>query len=182
MIQADQSIPARRSDLVFIMKNKRTCHPVDFAIPANHRVKMEESKKINKYMNLLRELWKAMDMKEMPIIAGALGTIPKGLVRKQKEQEIRGRIKTRRRRVAGIGETCCHLDSNNRPTVKTAVKKLAKYVIELNTFISKYYLPQFNLAWFSTAFFIRHYDCSLIHFSFFFLFISFIFYFYLFSK
>ena len=45
----DPSILARRSDLVFINKKKRTCPLMDFAIPVDHRVKMNESKMIDKY-------------------------------------------------------------------------------------------------------------------------------------
>ena len=38
-IQTDQPIPARRTELVLINKNKT--YPVDFAIPADHRVKIK---------------------------------------------------------------------------------------------------------------------------------------------
>ena len=37
----------RRPDLVLInKKNKRTCHLVNFAVPADHRVEMKESENI----------------------------------------------------------------------------------------------------------------------------------------
>ena len=36
-------------------KTKRTCHQVDFAIPTDNRVKINESEKIGKYLNLARE-------------------------------------------------------------------------------------------------------------------------------
>ena len=54
-IQTDHWILARRVDLVSINK-KRTCQLVDFAIPADCRVKMKETKKIDKYLDLAREL------------------------------------------------------------------------------------------------------------------------------
>ena len=38
-IHKDQPIPVRRSQLIFINSNKRICHLMDFAVPANHRVK-----------------------------------------------------------------------------------------------------------------------------------------------
>ena len=44
-IQIDHLIPARRPDLVIINENKRTCCIADFAIPADHRMKMKENKK-----------------------------------------------------------------------------------------------------------------------------------------
>ena len=55
-IQTDHLNPARRPDLVLINKRKRTYLLVDFVIPADHRVKMKESEKINKYLDLAREL------------------------------------------------------------------------------------------------------------------------------
>ena len=61
-----------------IDKKRKTCHLVDFAVPADHRVKMKESEKINKYLDLARELrtlWN-MRVKVVPIVIGALGTIP----------------------------------------------------------------------------------------------------------
>ena len=50
---------------------------------ADHRIKLKESEKKNKYLDLARELKKLWNMKVMviPIVIGALGTIPKGLVK-----------------------------------------------------------------------------------------------------
>ena len=56
---------------------------VDFAVPADHRVKLKESKKKDKYLDLVRELKKKLwDMKVtvIPIVIGVLGTVTKGLV------------------------------------------------------------------------------------------------------
>ena len=50
-IQTNYPIPTRRPDQVLIKKKKRTCHLVDFAVPVNHRVKMKESKKIDKHLD-----------------------------------------------------------------------------------------------------------------------------------
>ena len=47
-IQTDHQISARRPDLIIINKI------VDFAVPANHRVKMKEAKKKDKYLYLTR--------------------------------------------------------------------------------------------------------------------------------
>ena len=44
-IHTDHLIPARRPELIIInkkKKNKRTCKIVDFAVPADHRIKLKE--------------------------------------------------------------------------------------------------------------------------------------------
>ena len=51
-IKTDHLIPARRPDLVLINKKERTCQLVDFAVPANHWVKLKENEKIDKYLDL----------------------------------------------------------------------------------------------------------------------------------
>ena len=55
-IQTDQLIHARRPDLVVINKKNRTCQQIDFAVPEDHRVKLKENGKIDKYLDLGREL------------------------------------------------------------------------------------------------------------------------------
>ena len=44
-IQTDHLIPARRPDLIIINKKERTCKIVDFAVPADHRIKLKECEK-----------------------------------------------------------------------------------------------------------------------------------------
>ena len=44
-VQMDHLISARQPDLVIVNQKKRTCRRVDFAFPADHRVKLKESKK-----------------------------------------------------------------------------------------------------------------------------------------
>ena len=47
---------ARRPDLIIINKEKeRTCKIVDFAVPADHRLKPKECKKKDKYVDLAKE-------------------------------------------------------------------------------------------------------------------------------
>ena len=75
----------------------------------------------------------------VPIVAGALETILKGLEkgleklkRRMEELEMRGRIKTtwakallRLARIHGrILEICCHSDSSERPPANTGMKNL----------------------------------------------------------
>ena len=93
-IKTDHLIPARRPDLVLINKKERTCQLVDFAVPADHRVKLKENEKMDKYLDLARELKKLWNMKVkvIPIVVGALGTVPKGLEKSLENLEIRGRI------------------------------------------------------------------------------------------
>ena len=52
-IQTYHQISARRPDQVIIQKKKkRTCRIVDFAVPADHRVKLKESEKKGKEREL----------------------------------------------------------------------------------------------------------------------------------
>ena len=57
-IQTDHRISARRPDLIIInkKKKKRICKIVDFAVPANHRIKVKECEKKDKYLDIAREL------------------------------------------------------------------------------------------------------------------------------
>ena len=55
-IQTDPLISARRPDLIVINNKKRTCKIVDFAVPTDHRIKLKESEKKYKYLDLAREL------------------------------------------------------------------------------------------------------------------------------
>ena len=66
---------------------------MDFAVPANHRVKQKVSEKKDKYLDLARELKKLWNMKVtvIPIVIGALGAVTKGLTM---ELEIRERVET----------------------------------------------------------------------------------------
>ena len=54
-IQTDHQISAWRPDLTVIDKKKRTCKIEDFAVPADHRIKLKEWEKKDKYLDLARE-------------------------------------------------------------------------------------------------------------------------------
>ena len=90
-IQMDHLILARRPDLILIYK-KRTCKIVNFAVLANDKIKLKESKKKDKYLDLARELKKLWNMKVMiiPIMIGAFGTVTKGLLKGLEDLEIGG--------------------------------------------------------------------------------------------
>ena len=94
-IQMDYLISTSWPDLVIVNK-KRTWQIVDFAVPADHRVKLKESKKRGKYLDLVRELKKLCNMRVMvtPIMVGALGTVTKGLVQGRVDFKIKGQVKT----------------------------------------------------------------------------------------
>ena len=84
------------ADLIIINKKKRTCKIVDFAVPADHRMNLEESEKNDKYFDLARELKKLWNMKVtiVPIVIGAFGTITKGLSKGLEELEVGRRVET----------------------------------------------------------------------------------------
>ena len=95
-IHTDHLISARRPDLIIINKKKRTCKIVDFAVPADHKIKLKECEKKDKYIDLARELKKLWDMKVtiIAIVIGAFGTVTKGLLKRLKDLEVGGRVET----------------------------------------------------------------------------------------
>ena len=75
--QTDHPIPARRPNLIIINKKKRICKIVDFAVPADHRIKLKEYEK-DKYLDLARKkLWN-MKVTIIPTGVGAFCTVTKG--------------------------------------------------------------------------------------------------------
>ena len=95
-IEMDHLISARRSDLIIINKKKRTCKIVDFVVLVDHRIKLKESEKKDKYLNLARELKKPWNMKVtiIPILIGVFGTVTKGLLKGLEDLEVGGRVET----------------------------------------------------------------------------------------
>ena len=106
---------------------------MDFAVPADHREKLKESEKQDKYLDLTRKLNKLRNMKVtfIPIVIGDLGTATEGLIKGLEDLEITGRLETIQttallrsaripRRVSD--ETCCNSDSSERPLSNDEVK------------------------------------------------------------
>ena len=95
-IQTDHLILARRPDLMIINKKKRTCKIVDFAVLADHRIKLKECEKKDKYLNLARELKKLWNMQVtiIPIVIGAFGTVTKGLLKGLEDLDVGGWVET----------------------------------------------------------------------------------------
>ena len=79
-----------------MMKIKRTCGIVDFAVPVDHRVKLKESEKKAMYLDLARELKKLWNMKvtAIPIVIGAFVAVTKGMVKGREGLDITGRVVT----------------------------------------------------------------------------------------
>ena len=97
IIHTDHLISVRRPNLIIInKKKKRICKIVDFAVPADYRIKLKECEKKDKYLNLVRELKKLWNMKVtiVPIVIGAFDTIIKGLLKGLKDLEVGGRVET----------------------------------------------------------------------------------------
>ena len=122
-------------DLGSINKKEGTCHQADFAFQAKHRVIMKENEKTDKYLDLAKELKKAME-REYDGDTKCSWFAWKGLERRREELEIRGRIDTiqstallRSAKILGRvldswspEETCCLSVSSERPPIKTGVK------------------------------------------------------------
>ena len=87
-------------DLIIINNNKKKkkiCKIVDFAVPADHRIKLKECEKRDKYLDLGRELKKKlwnMKVTIIPIVSGAFGTVTKGLFMGLEDLEVGGRVET----------------------------------------------------------------------------------------
>ena len=72
--------------MIFIDKKHHECQIIDFAISYDTRVDAKEVEKIEKYLDLARELNKVSNMKVImvPLVVGALGTPAKELEKRLK--------------------------------------------------------------------------------------------------
>ena len=95
-LQTDHLISARRPDLIIINKKKKENKIVDFAVTAEHRIKLKESEKKDKYLDLARELKKLLNLKVtiIPIVIGAFITVTKGLLKGLENLEVRDQVET----------------------------------------------------------------------------------------
>ena len=89
-IKVDHQIGAIR------LKNnqKRSCHFMNFAVPEDYRVKIQELLNLKKYMDISRELkmLKNVKVSVIAIKVSALGTIRKALEIRIGELKVTGRI------------------------------------------------------------------------------------------
>ena len=77
-IQCDNLIEARRPDLIVIDKKEQKGIIIDIAVPADVRVDEKEKEKVEKYLDLkkeIRRLWKLRNAKIVPVVMGALGSV-----------------------------------------------------------------------------------------------------------
>ena len=107
---------------------------VNFAVSADHRFKMKESKKKDNYLDFAREWKKLWNMKVtiLPIVICTLGTVTKGLVKGMEDLEIKKWVETiqttallrsvRILRKSWILEETCHSNSSERPSANADVK------------------------------------------------------------
>ena len=94
--QTDHLISVRQQDLIVITKNREICKIVDFAAPADHRVKLKENEKKDKHLDLGGELKRLWNMKVtiIPSLIGTLVTVTKGLSEGLEHLEIRVWVET----------------------------------------------------------------------------------------
>ena len=95
-MHTDHLISARRPDLIIInkKKKKRICKIVDFAVPADQRIKLKECEKKDKYLDLARgvkKLWK-MRVTIVSIVIDTFCTMTKGLLKGLEDLEVGGRV------------------------------------------------------------------------------------------
>ena len=80
-IQTDRVIEHRRPDIVIVDWEEKECIVIDVAIPADQNIADKEWEKISKYSELKLEIMRLWNVKAkvIPIVVGALGSIPKKL-------------------------------------------------------------------------------------------------------
>ena len=135
--QTDHLISSR-PDIVLINKTKKKglCCLVNFAVSAIKTIKIKEIKKFRRYLDLARELKKLLNMRlsVIRIVVCALRTGFKSLEKEPKELKIRGRMEIIRtwqnwnwpeywEEFWKAEETCCHLNSSERPPTNVRLKK-----------------------------------------------------------
>ena len=80
-----------------ISKKNGKYNQVDFAVVVNQGMKIKESEKINKYLDLTKELEKKLwnlKVTVILIVVGVRGTVYKNLEKRLSKREFRGRIET----------------------------------------------------------------------------------------
>ena len=67
---------------------------MDFAVSADHRVKLKEREKKDKYIDLSMELKKLWKVTFIPVVIGGLGTVTEGLIKALGDLKIRKGVET----------------------------------------------------------------------------------------
>ena len=120
---------------------KRICKSVDFAVPGDHRIKLKECEKKDKYLDITWELKRLWNMKVTiaTIVIGAFGTITKGLLNGLEDLEVGGRVDTIKllhywerpeywEESWRLEETCCYSNSSERPSANADVKNSNSFI------------------------------------------------------
>ena len=93
-IQTDRVIEHRRPDIVIVDWEEKECIVIDVAIPADQNIADKDWEKISKYSELKLEITRLWNVKAkvIPIVVGALGSIPKNLKEHSKSLGLPGDI------------------------------------------------------------------------------------------
>ena len=104
-------------------------------VSADHRIKLKEGVKRDKYLDLARELKILWNMKVtiIPIVVGAFGTVTKGLLKGLEDLELAADWRPSKQQHYWkrpeyweeswrVEETCCHSISSERPSAYGDVK------------------------------------------------------------
>ena len=89
-IKTDRKVKNNRPDVVVVDYESQTWYIVDFAVPMDHGVKTKEDDKVDTYMDLAAEVRRQFIVKTVivPIVVGALGTVPQRLEKYLEKLEI----------------------------------------------------------------------------------------------
>ena len=89
-------------------------------MPTDHRIKLKEYEKKDKYLDIARELKKLWNMQVtiIPNVIGTFETVTKGLQKGLEELEVGGRVDTIQTTtlLRIVLETCCLSNSSERPS------------------------------------------------------------------
>ena len=121
-------------------KKKRICKIVDFVVPTDHRIKLKEFEKKDKYLNLVRELKKVWNMKVtiIQIVIGAFGTVTKRVVKgtgglgswrtsgNHPNESITENGQNTEKSPGELEETCGHSNSSEKLSANADVKNCLK--------------------------------------------------------
>ena len=89
-LETCKKVKHNRPDITIKEKQKNRWIFIDGAFPMDHRVVDKENEKIDKYMDLATEIRRdhKVTVEIIPIIIGAMGTVPKRLTKYLKDLEI----------------------------------------------------------------------------------------------
>ena len=95
-IQVDRQIEHRRPDIVVMEKNTNKCLVIDVACPVDNNLILKRNEKLDNYSELRLEVARMWDKETLivPIIIGALGSIPNDLECNLKKLDISYNVET----------------------------------------------------------------------------------------